>query len=223
MDYRQRINANTAINLTFRAVQLTVLNPTGSPLYIAIGSNNYPSAASADVIIPPATYIAIPVPPTTNFGVTFGTKLLSSDLSASALLTWSDIALPVGIANVNLPQVITNTLLANWVWTNVGAVSTTIYTPPAGKNTAIYQMWGTQNHTTAVGAVMVTGIRRVSDLLNINTWRVSGTVGININYTIPPITYAPQPIILGVDEQLQAFNGTAETAQGRILVAYTNF
>lgn len=217
-------NANQLAETPFLTRGLIALNPTGSPVYVRIGGQDFPNAATANFIIPPATYMTIPIPETTIFGFAFGTAVLASQLGDKATFILTDEVTQSSIASVQLPQVLYNVQTIAMPFTIIGAGVTTTYTPPTGKSTAIHQVWGTLVTVTSVGTILAVQIENVQTGLVLASWQDREPAGTQAAIVIPPLTFAPQPIILGVNQQIRVRNfAGGETASGNIFMAVSNF
>ena len=217
-------NTNQLAETPFLTRGLIALNPTGAPVYVRIGGQDFPNAATANFIIPPATYMTIPIPETTIFGFAFGTAVLASQLGTKATFILTDEVTQSSIASVQLPQVLYNVLTVPMPFSLPAPGVVTTYTPPTGKSTAIHQIWGTIASGVLVGTIMAVQIENVQTGLVLATWQARGVAGGSVAVVIPPLTFAPQPIILGVNEQIRVRNfAGGESAAGNIIMSTSNF
>lgn len=225
MQSSYKLTADQLAPLPFLARGLIALNPTGAPIYVRMGGTDFASATNADFIIPPATYLTMPIPEASNYTFKIGTTVLPSQLGTVPIVTLTDRDVEPAIASVQLPQVTFNTTVVSWSANIVGAGTSTIYTPPAGKNTAIYQMWGmlTCPAPAATPAIVAT-LETVTGATIINRWGAGGAVGVTIYLNIPPLLFAPQPLVIGVNEKLLIRNITGgETLQARLIASLATF
>lgn len=221
-----KINSNTQVGLNWTARGVIALNPTGSPVYVRLGGTDFPTAQSADFIVPPATYLSLPITDTANFGLTFGTAVLPSQLGTLATIRFVDHDVVPSVANINLPQVINNALVATLGAFVAPGAPATVYTPPAGKGTAIYQLWGSVTLTAVVTIpLIIVTLRNVQTLAPIHVLRQLGTAGVGAeqSFIIPPLTFAPQPFILGINEQIRIENGFNGFQGGGFFMSYSNY
>lgn len=210
MQSRHNITGNTAISLPFPAKQIIALNPMGRAIYVRIGALDYPTAGNADFIVPPATYLAIPLPDVKTLAVAVGAAVVPSTLGTRATFVFNERIEDTGIANVNLPQVLTSPQFLRYKATLPASGATfTVLTPPAGQAILLYQMWGSVAST--AGRLVLYFVRRSNDLQEIATWNSAATPNTEVDHYIsfPPYTFAPNGLLLPVGASITITNGAA--------------
>jgi hypothetical protein len=135
------LDESQSINIEFDAQYIIALNPTGSPIYLRRGGNDIPRAASADIYVPPTTFVAIPITATRNFGAALGTAVVPAQSGAPAILLFYDTPQLFGIASVALPNVTAQSL-----WKQAGSTLShasyfAVATPPANKALNIHKIF----------------------------------------------------------------------------------